>query len=64
MKRHLTSFTLLMLNILPILAYDRHGRDYSVRDGGGSSGFLLVFLVGAFFLYCLFSSKREDNTKK
>lgn len=52
---------MLLLNILPILAYDRHGRDYSVRGGSGSSGFLLIIIVVAFVLYCFFSAGNKNK---
>ena len=58
MKRYLLSFAFMLMNLMPLLAYDRHGRDYSVRDGGGSGflGFIIfeinfidVLLAGAGF---------------
>lgn len=61
MKRQLISFVLMMLNLLPMLAYDRYGRDYSVRDGGGSSGFLMIIILVAFFLYCFFNAGNKDK---
>ena len=61
MRRHFISFALLVLNVLPLLAYDRHGRDYSVRDGGGSSGLLAVVVIIAIVLYAFFSHRRKNK---
>lgn len=61
MKRQIISFALLVQNVLPLLAYDRHGRDYSVRDGGSTSGFLAFAILIAIVLYCCFSQKNKDK---
>ncbi|MCQ2257154.1 MAG: hypothetical protein MJZ41_04060 [Bacteroidaceae bacterium] len=61
MRRHFISFALLVLNVLPLLAYDRHGRDYSVRDGSGSSGLLAVVVIIAIVLYAFFSHRRKNK---
>lgn len=61
MRRYFISFALLVLNVLPLLAYDRHGRDYSVRDGGGSSGFLGVALLFAVIVYFVLSQKNNNK---
>lgn len=61
MKRHLISLALLMLNIPPMIAYDRHGRDYSVRDGGGSSSSLLILIVVGVIANVLFNAGSKKN---
>ena len=42
-------------------AYDRHGRDYSVRDGGGSSGFLALLVIIGIIAYAYFSGGKKDR---
>lgn len=54
MKRQLISFASLLC-ILPMLAYDRYGRNYTLKGGGGSSGFLMIIVIVAFVLYCIIS---------
>lgn len=41
-------------------AYDRHGRDYSVRDGGGSSGGLMLLVIIGIVVYCFFNAGKKD----
>ncbi len=61
MKRYLISLALLTLNILPMLAYDRHGKDYSVRDGGGSSGIMMILFIVGVIAYAVFSARNKDK---
>lgn len=63
MKRYFISFVLLLCSILPMLAaaYDRHGRDYSVKDGGGSSGILALLVVIGIVAYGYFSAGKKDR---
>lgn len=62
MKRNFISLVLLLCNIRPMLAaaYDRHGRDYSVRDGGGSSGFLALLVIVGIVVYGYVSAGKKD----
>jgi len=50
-----------MLNILPMFAYDRYGRDYTLKEGGGSSGFLMIIVIVVFVLYCIFSAGNRNK---
>lgn len=50
----------MLMNLMPLLAYDRHGRDYSVRDGGGS-GFLGFIIFVVIIIYVVVSSKKDDQ---
>lgn len=63
MKRHLISLVLFVLSALPFLAsvHGDHGKYYSVKDGGGSSGILMIIAVIAFGLYCYFCSGNKDS---
>lgn len=62
MKRYFISFVLLLYGILPMLAaaYDRHGKDYSVRDGGGLSGFLALLVIIGIVVYACNSAGKSD----
>lgn len=42
-------------------AYDRHGKDYSVRDGGGSSGILGIVVIVGIVLYCCMSGGKNEK---
>lgn len=63
MKRYLFSVVLLLCNMLPMIAaaYDRHGKDYSVRDGGGSSGILGIVVIVGIVLYCCMSGGKNKK---
>lgn len=63
MKRYFISFVLLLCSMFPMLAaaYDRHGRDYSVKDGGGSSGILALLVVIGIVAYGYFSAGKKDR---
>lgn len=63
MKRYFISFVLLLCSILPMLAaaYDRHGRDYSVKDDGGSSGFLAFLVIIGIVAYGYFRACKKDK---
>ena len=61
MYRQLLIIEMLMLNTIPILAYDRHGRDYSVNGGGGSSTMFLIIGVILLFLFLWFNSGDKDK---
>lgn len=62
MKRYFISFVLLLCSMFPMIAeaYDRHGRDYSVRDGGGSSGFLALLVIIGIVVYACNSAGKKD----
>lgn len=62
MKRYFISFVLLLCSMFPMIAeaYDRHGRDYSVRDGGGSSGGLMLLVIIGIVAYCFFNAGKKD----
>lgn len=62
MKRYFISFVLLLCSMFPMLAaaYDRHGRDYSVKDGSGSSGIRIRLVIIGFVVYgCLYAGKND-----
>lgn len=50
-----------MQNMLPAVAYDRHGRDYSVNGGGASSTMFLIIGVILLFLFLWFNSGNKDK---
>lgn len=61
MKRYLLSFAFMLMNLMPLLAYDRHGRDYSVRDGGGASGVLVLIIIIGFVAFCIFGGGKKKQ---
>lgn len=61
MMRQIISLTLLTFDTLPMLAYDRHGRYYSVNGGGGSSTMFLIIGVIILFLFIWFNSGKNDK---
>lgn len=61
MKRQIVTIEILTFNYIPIFAYDRHGRDYSVNGGGGSSTMFLIIGVIILFLFLWFNSGNKDK---
>lgn len=63
MKRYLISLVLFVLCTLPSIAsvHGDHGKYYSVKDGGGSSGILLLLVVVGFIAYGYFSAGNKDK---
>lgn len=61
MKRQILTIEMLILNTISILAYDRHGRDYSANGGGGSSTLFLIIGVIILFLFIWFNSGKKDK---
>lgn len=63
MKRNLISLVLFALCTLPSLAsvHGDHGKYYSVKDGGGSSGILMLLVVIGFIVYGYFYSGDKDK---
>jgi len=61
MNQILSILVLLALNFIPAMAYDRHGRDYSVNGGGGSSTMFLIIGVIILFLFLWFNSGKKDK---
>lgn len=61
MKRNLILLALSMLNKLTVLAYDRHGRDYSVNGSRGSSTTFLIVGVIILFLIIWFNTDNKDK---
>lgn len=61
MKKSLISVALILLSELTLYAYDRHGRDYTVNGGSGSSTMLLFIGVILLFLFLWFNSGKKDK---
>lgn len=61
MKHYIISSLCIMQNMLPAVAYDRHGRDYSVNGGGASSTMFLIIGVILLFLFLWFNSGDKDK---
>lgn len=63
MKHYLFPVVLLFCSMFPMIAeaYDRHGKDYSVRDGGGSSGILGIVVIVGIVLYCCMSGGKNEK---
>lgn len=61
MKKYVITSLSLIPNYLPMLAYDRHGRDYSVNGGGASSTMFIIIGVILLFLFLWFNSGDKDK---
>lgn len=61
MNKNFLAFILFVLYFIPAIAYDRHGRDYSVNGGGASSTMFLIIGVIILFLFLWFNSGDKNK---
>lgn len=61
MKRYLIPLAVLVMNVSSMLASDRHGKYYSVRESSDSSTVFLIIGVIIFFLFLWFNSGKKNK---